>query len=331
VISEHHPSHHRPGGGFQNPWGSAGQLQGIGAFLRWRLTSRRRPSDVDRPSFAAKHPRVTPSFPVPRAPADALTLTWVGHSSFLVQIGGRNLLIDPVWSAYASPIQGVGPRRWVEPGIDFQALPPIDGVLISHDHYDHLDRPTVRRLARLAPDAPWAAPLGVGGWLRRQGIRHVVERDWWESAEWGMVTLTATPAQHFSGRGLKRNATLWCGWVLRAGGRAVFYAGDTGFHPAFGEIGTRLGPFDVATMPVGAYDPEWFMQAVHMNPEQAVQAWLGLRSPGSVCVAMHWGTFKLTDEPLDEPPRRVVAAWAAAGQPADRLWIPAHGATRVID
>jgi N-acyl-phosphatidylethanolamine-hydrolysing phospholipase D len=274
---------------------------------------------------------VAPAFPQPRAAADAIVLTWIGHSSFLVQVGGRNLLIDPVWSGYASPIQGVGPRRWVAPGIDFEALPPIDGVILSHDHYDHLDRPTVRRLIATAPDAPWAAPLGVGRWLGRQGVRHVVERDWWESVDWDGVTLTATPAQHFSGRRFdNRNGTLWCGWVLRAGARTVFYAGDTGFHPEFGEIGRRCGPFDVVCLPIGAYNPEWFMRAVHMDPEQAVAAFQALESPTAVAVAMHWGTFKLTDEPMDEPPRRAAAAWTAAGLPADRLWIPAHGATRTI-
>ncbi|HWZ58920.1 MAG TPA: MBL fold metallo-hydrolase [Gemmatimonadaceae bacterium] len=327
------PSHHRPGGGFQNPWGPGSAQHGFGAFLRWVLIDRprhRRPS-IDRSAFAASHPRAEPRFPVPRAGGDDLVLTWVGHSSFLIQIGGRNLLVDPVWSAYASPIQGVGPRRWVEPGIDLAGLPPIDGVVISHDHYDHLDRPTVRRLVAAAPDAPWAAPLGVGRWLRRQGVRTVVERDWWESIEWGLVTLTATPAQHFSGRRFdNRNHTLWCGWVVRAGSRAVYYAGDTGFHPAFDEIGRRLGPFDAACVPIGAYEPEWFMRAVHMNPEEAVAAFQALGSPRAVVAGMHWGTFKLTDEPLDEPARRATAAWAAAGLPADRLWIPAHGETRII-
>ena len=323
-------SHHRPGGGFQNPW-PAGQLHGFGAFLRWRLLNHDNRPSIDPRAFAAQHPRATPTFCVPRAGADDLVLTWIGHSSFLVQIGGQNLLIDPVWSAYASPIQGVGPRRWVAPGIDLDALPPIDGVVISHDHYDHLDHGTIRHLTATYPDARWAAPLGVGSWLRGQGARDVVERDWWESVTWGPVTLTATPAQHFSGRRLdNRNGTLWCGWVIRAGARTLYHVGDTGFHPDFAEIGQRLGPFDAACVPIGAYDPEWFMQAVHMNPEQAVAAFQALGSPGAVLAAMHWGTFKLTDEPMDEPPRRAVAAWVAAGLPADRLWIPAHGGTRAI-
>jgi N-acyl-phosphatidylethanolamine-hydrolysing phospholipase D len=258
-------------------------------------------------------------------------LTWVGHSSFLMQIGGRNLLTDPMWSDYASPIQGVGPRRVVAPAVAWDALPPIDGVLISHNHYDHLDRSTVSRLVALAPDASWAAPLGVGGWLRRRGVRQVVELDWWDSVEWGVVTLTATPAQHFSSRTVwDRNATLWTGWVARAGGRAVYWAGDTARHPEFGEIGRRLGPFDAACLPIGAYEPEWFMGAVHMNPEQAVAAFTELGSPGATFVAMHWGTFILTDEPLAEPPRRAAAAWAAAGLDPSRLWVPAHGETRVV-
>lgn len=327
------PNHHRPGGGFQNPWGPESQPHGITEYVRSRLATRfsGQTRNNDRETFRAAHRPVAPNFAAPRAGAADLVLTWAGHSSFLVQIGGRNLLTDPQWSEYASPIQGVGPRRVVEPGIAWALLPPIDGILISHDHYDHLDRQTVSRLVRSAPDASWAAPLGVGAWLRRQGVRQVVELDWWDSVDWGVVTLTATPAQHFSGRGLgDRNATLWCGFVARAGDRTLFYAGDSGRHPVFGEIGARLGPFDAACMPIGAYDPEWFMGPVHMNPEQAVGAFRDLGSPGAVLAAMHWGTFILTDEPLDEPPRRAAAAWQAAGLAAERLWIPAHGETRVI-
>jgi N-acyl-phosphatidylethanolamine-hydrolysing phospholipase D len=325
--------HHRPGGGFQNPWGPNSQQGRFGAFLKWALFER--PTDArrktpDPAAFAAAHPPAAPSF-VAREPADSMAVTWVGHSSFLVQIAGQNLLLDPMWGERASPLPWLGPQRWVPPGVPFEALPPIDGVLLSHDHYDHLDDPTVRRLVARYPSAPWWAPLGVADWLRARGAANVRELDWWGQAENGSLTLTATPAQHFSGRRLdNRNGTLWCGWVIRAASHAVFFAGDTGAHPVFPEIGRRLGPFDAVLMPIGAYDPEWFMGPVHINPERAVDAFRALGSSAGepTMVGMHWGTFQLTDEPMDEPPKRTRAAWERAGLAADRLWIPSHGETR---
>ncbi|HTA73764.1 MAG TPA: MBL fold metallo-hydrolase [Gemmatimonadaceae bacterium] len=327
------PSHHRPGGGFQNPWGPGSQQARFGQFLRWALferprTTRRR--TPDRATFGAAHQPVAPSFAVRESP-DMLAITWIGHSSFLVQIAGQNLLLDPVWGDRASPISWLGPRRWTPPGIPFDALPPIDGVILSHDHYDHLDQPTVRRLVKRFPGAQWRAPLGVGQWLRRRGVSQVREADWWDQTDLGPLQLTATPAQHFSGRRLdNRNGTLWCGWVIRSGGHTVFFAGDTGAHPVFPEIGQRQGPFDAVLMPIGAYDPEWFMGPVHIDPERAVASFQALSASAAdaTMVAMHWGTFQLTDEPMDEPPKRAIAAWANAGLPPHRLWIPSHGETR---
>lgn len=299
---------------------------------------------MSRRAFGERFPRIAPGYPTPRAAAADLVITWVGHSSFLIQIGARNLLVDPVWSDRASPFQWLGPRRWVAPGIPFDALPPIDAVVISHDHYDHLDEATVRRLSRLTPAPRWYAPLGVAAWLERRGAHGVTELDWWGEAEWtdprfaSPLTLTATPAQHFSGRGAtNRNQTLWCGWGIRAGNRAVWFVGDTGRHPVFAEIGERLGPLDVVLMPIGAYDPQWFMAPVHVAPEDAVAGYSEAIAAAArpdriapVMVGMHWGTFKLTDEPMDEPPTRARQAWTALGMPADRLWIPAHGETRVF-
>lgn len=271
-----------------------------------------------------------PAFPTPRAATDVVTVTWVGHATFLLQIGGVNVLTDPMWSERASPVQYAGPRRFALPGVPLDALPPIDLVLQSHNHYDHLDEDTVRLLTRRDPGAVWLAPLGVAPQLRDWGVEQAHELDWWNSARFGALRLTSTPAQHFSGRGFAdRDRTLWCGWALRAGSRAVWFAGDTGLHPEFATIGERAGPFDVALMPVGAYEPRWFMRPVHMNPEDAVQAFQALRVANAM-VPMHWGTFKLTDEPMAEPPVRTVAAWRAAGLPDDALWVLVPGETKVV-
>ena len=323
-------SHHRPGGGFRNPWPGTPQA-GLLGLLKWVLVHRTTnppPVDPPRSSFV----RATPRHAHPRNAADRIALTWVGHSSWLVQLGGVNILTDPMWSDRASPVPFAGPRRWVPPGIPFDGLPPIDIVCQSHDHYDHLDRRTVRRLASRWPGATWLAPLGVGALLKRFGARDVRELDWWSEADVGLAHATCVPARHFSGRGVRdRGRRLWCGWSIEAGGRRVLFAGDTALHPEFGEIARRVGPFDAVLMPIGAYEPRWFMQPVHMNPDEAVEAYRAVAAGGTPLLAgMHWGTFKLTDEAMDDPPRRARAAWARAGLPESRLWIPTHGETREL-
>jgi len=282
-----------------------------------------------------------PDFPKPRAGGDALHVTWLGHATALVQLGPVNVLTDPIWSERASPVSFLGPRRWVEPPVSLEELPPIDLVAISHDHYDHLDEGTVRRLGEAHPGARWLVPLGVGALLEGWGVGPVRELDWWEETEVeasaARVRATCTPARHFASRGLlDRNRRLWCGWVLEASGRRVFFAGDTGFHPAFGMIRGRLGPFDAALLPIGAYEPRWFMRPVHMTPEEAVQAWRELAAetgrPGGagVLVPIHWGTFRLTDEPMDEPPRRLRAAWRETGARPASLSLLRHGETLTL-
>ncbi|MDQ3696410.1 MAG: MBL fold metallo-hydrolase [Gemmatimonadota bacterium] len=348
-VPPHHLRH-----GFRNPWlnsAPAGPL----AIARWMLgrIALRLTRGRDRATFS----RAASAFAYPRAHPDRLTVTWIGHSTVLVQAGGRNILTDPVWSRRASPLQWIGPARWVEPGIALDALPPIDLVLISHNHYDHLDAATVRALAARHPDARWAAPLGLAKWLRARGARDVVELDWWAEARLGggEATVVAVPAQHFSARGVHdRQRTLWCGWAVEAGQHRVLFCGDSGHHPEWREIGERRGPFDVALVPVGAYEPRWFMRAVHMNPEEAVAAYQELSAAGhrsiatgiispprappvsedvaarhrTVMVPIHWGTFKLTDEPMAEPPARTRAEWRRAGLPDEDLWLLAHGETR---
>jgi len=308
-------------------------VPGFGSLLKWMLvhrTTRPRPKDPDPAVFA----RVPPDFVPPRAPRSQLTVTWVGHSSLLIQLNGLNILTDPMWSERASPVQFAGPRRWVRPGIAFEDVPPLDVVLESHNHYDHLDAPTVRRLARAHPEASWVVPLGLGAFVRTRGVsdHQVRELDWWEEHAIGSLRIAATPAMHFSSRGFgDRGDTLWCGFALSsdgANGRHVYFAGDTGYHPEFGAIGERYGPFDVALMPIGAYEPRWFMRYLHMNPEEAVAAFRALNA--RVMVPIHWGTFKLTDEAMDEPPIRARAAWDSAGLPPSGYRQLAHGETLTL-
>lgn len=322
-MADHHDLH----GGFRNPWAGASISAELNGLLRWRLDRWRHPPPADPDPSA--FPVVEPSFAVPRAPEDLLTITWVGHSTFLIQIDGLNLLTDPIWSDRASPVPGVGPKRRVNPGIRFEDLPTIDIVLQSHDHYDHLDDLTVCRIEARFPGARWLVPLGLTTFLQRRGVHEITELDWWQKTSLGPLTIGCTPAQHFSGRTpWGRNKTLWCGWSLHGTSRRVLFAGDTGYHPAFADIARRFGPFDLALLPIGAYDPRWFMRPVHMDPEEAVQAARDLGGPRFV--PMHWGTFKLTDEPMDEPPRRAREAWIASGMAPERFHQLMHGETLVI-
>ena len=328
-------SHRRPDGRFRNPWPDA-EPQPFSALLKWNAERLRHgvPADPPPSVFA----RQNPSFDSPRAPNAALTVTWVGHSTVLLQLGALNVLTDPMWSSRASPFSFAGPRRWVPPGVPLEALPPIDVVLLSHNHYDHFDAPTIRALAGRHPAATWCVPLGLSGPLRKLGVRVIREFDWWESASLtlpaGTLEVGGTPAQHFSARTTwDRNATLWCGFAIVANGYRVFFAADTGYHPEFARIGERFGPFDLALMPVGAYEPRWFMRVVHMTPEEALQALDELRRGAGAAevpcmVPIHWGTFKLTDEAMDEPPRRTRDEWARRNWPIERLWQLAHGETR---
>jgi N-acyl-phosphatidylethanolamine-hydrolysing phospholipase D len=253
------------------------------------------------------------------------TVTWIGHSTLLVQMDGVTFLTDPIWSERASPFAFAGPKRVVPPGIAFDALPPIDFAVVSHSHYDHTDVPTLVRLARTG--ARIFVPLRLGSVLREAGIAEVEELDWWESRTVRGVTIHCTPAQHWSARSLTdRNRTLWSGWAVVGATRRFYYAGDTGYFAGFADIGARLGPFGLAAVPIGAYEPAAMMRAHHLNPEEAVRAALDVGAERAIGV--HYGTFDLTDEPLDEPPRRFHAAAQIEEIPADRIWTPSIGAVR---
>jgi N-acyl-phosphatidylethanolamine-hydrolysing phospholipase D len=324
------PAHHRSDGGFRNPWPDAAP-PGFRDFLRWQLRDRLRARIQSDPPPGSL-PRRRPSTVVPRAAPGHRSATWVGHATVLLQLGALNVLTDPVWSERASPFQWIGPRRLTPPGLDFAALPPIDLVLLSHNHYDHLDAPTVGRIARHFPDARWLCPLRLGELLRSLGVRHVTEADWWQTIGGPGFMATCTPARHFSARGLgDRGDTLWCGWAIAADGVRVYFAGDTAVHPEFAAIAANSGPFDLVMLPIGAYEPRWFMESLHMNPEDAIEAYRALTAVSAArppCLALHWGTFRLTDEPVEEPPARFAQRWQAAGLPVEANWTLAIGETR---
>jgi N-acyl-phosphatidylethanolamine-hydrolysing phospholipase D len=327
------PSHHRPGGGYRNPWPDT-QPHGFADFLRWRLAERGGPSRAPDPPRNSL-PKREPAIVAPRAASGHRSATWVGHSTVLLQLGALNALTDPIWSERASPFRWIGPRRLMAPAVDFDALPPIDLVLLSHNHYDHLDAATVRRIAVRFPDALWLCPLGLENLLRTFGVRHVAERDWWQSVDTPAFSATCAPAKHFSSRAIgDRGNTLWCSWSIEADGVRVYFGGDTGLHPDFGTIGARLGPFDLVMLPIGAYEPRWFMRSVHLDPEDAIAAYGALTDGSNAappCLALHWGTFRLTDEPVEEPPARFAQRWREAGLPERANWTFAHGETRRIE
>lgn len=254
---------------------------------------------------AGRVPLAEPGFPTV---ADQLAVTWFGHSTVLIEIDGRRILVDPVWSERASPSPLVGPRRMYPIPAGLDALPPVDAVLISHDHYDHLDLRTLRALLGRGPsgfNGPFVVPLGVGAHLRTWGVPadRVVELDWGGQARVREITVTCTEARHFSGRGLVRNTTLWSSWVLTGPQHGVFFGGDTGYTPGFAEIGARFGPFNVALLPIGAYYTEW--PDMHMTPEEAVRAHGDLG--GGLLVPVHWGTFNLGFHTWAEPVQRLLA------------------------
>lgn len=288
------------------------------AVLRWgiwdRLTGRRRIAPPGPPA-----PAVEPDLELIRR-RDGLRLTWIGHASFLGTLGGARFLVDPVFSRRV----GVFYPRYGRPGFPLRELPPVDLLLVTHAHYDHLDEPTVRRLPRTTPVV---VPLGLGRWFRRRGFADVTELERWQCIEAGGLRVTLTPSRHWSRRGVADfNRKLWGGFVLEAGGRRVYHAGDSGYCRSFAEIGRRFPEIDAALLPIGAYAPAWFMEPNHMNPEQAGRAFLDLDARHFV--PMHWGAFQLTDEPISEPAKRVRTWWAShAPDDGRRLRLLAVGET----
>jgi L-ascorbate metabolism protein UlaG (beta-lactamase superfamily) len=328
-MAERSRPHHTPEG-YRNNYPTPPR----GSFWKWQ--QERRAKGVPRqPEGGWRFPLRRPDAAFLRHNRTQPTLTWLGHASFLVQVAGRNLLTDPHLTERASPLRFAGPRRVVPPALALHELPHIDAVVVSHNHYDHLDLATVRHLAHQAGGSPtFYVPLGLKAWFAGHGMRRVVELDWWEQADEGALRFHLTPVQHWSSRtAWDRNRTLWGGWMVEhwpdlTGVPAFrfFFAGDTGYSRDFVDIAARFSPIDLALLPIGAYEPRWFMQAMHVNPEEAVRIHLDLRARCSA--AMHWGTFVLTDEPLDEPPHKLAAARRAAGVTAEQFFVMEHGETR---
>jgi L-ascorbate metabolism protein UlaG (beta-lactamase superfamily) len=280
---------HVDGRRFFNPSGAAAQP--FSAVPRMLLEPRARwPKRIDEPT----------RLPAALDSADPV-VTFIGHSTFLIQTAAGNVLTDPMFSQRAGPLNLLGPRRVRQPAVRFDDLPPISMILLSHNHYDHCDLRTLGRLAdRFDPIV--VTPLGNAALVRSAGIRRVEELDWWQAATSSAMPIVLTPARHFSARTpLDRNRALWGGFMLTAGGVRLFFAGDTAYAPFFRDVRQRLGPIDLALLPIGAYEPRWFMQPVHMNPAEAVQAHLDLEAAESI--GMHFGTFQLTTEGIDEPVR----------------------------
>ncbi|HEY3444943.1 MAG TPA: MBL fold metallo-hydrolase [Myxococcales bacterium] len=312
-------SDHFDGRRFHNG-AEAQQPHGAGGLLKWMSHREQGPwrESVDEP----------PGEPPPRkvdAPG-VVRVTFVGHSTVLLQLDGLNILTDPIWSDRASPVPFAGPKRIRPPGVRFEDLPPIDVVLISHNHYDHLDLQTLRRLAER--DRPRVVvPLGNKAVLDKAGLLGASELDWWQDLELAPgVRLVAVPAQHFSNRGPFDDGNgLWAGFVIesRSAGR-VFFAGDSGYGPHFKEIAQRTGAPRLALLPIGAFRPRWFMGPVHMGPDQAVEAARDLGARTSV--AIHFGTFKLADDGEEEPVKELQEALAK--NPGVDFWVPEFGRGR---
>jgi N-acyl-phosphatidylethanolamine-hydrolysing phospholipase D len=317
------PAHHTSKG-FKNLYSDSNR--GIGSLLKWQLgLGPHEPPNIP--------PEEIPSYKPAMAEPDwnrienpdlhQIQITWVGHSTFLIQMDGVNILTDPIFNDRSSPFSFGGIKRLAPPGIQFQDLPAIDVVLISHNHYDHLDKQTIERLGN---KPKYFIPLDLTGWFKKRKIDHPIELDWWQSVSMAGLKFHSVPAQHFSGRSpFDRNKTLWSAWVVEGKTGRIFFAGDTGYSPVFKEIGERFGSMNVSIIPIGAYSPRWFMGPVHVNPPEAIKIHQDTNFQQSI--ASHWGTFKLSDEPIGEPPLYLEKALKEAGLDKKKFLIMKFGET----
>ncbi|MEE2901904.1 MAG: MBL fold metallo-hydrolase [Myxococcota bacterium] len=292
-MTSERPKHHQEDG-YTNP------IVGRSNKGLWKLLKARFSGEWKSPDLAdaKKIEKKVLSKEMLLGSSEQARLSWIGHSTFLLQVSGKNILTDPIFSQRASPVSFAGPERYTQPAVTIEDLPKIDLVVISHNHYDHLDEATVRVIGN---STKWCVPLGLKSWFKDIGVTNVVEFDWWDQKEINGIQVTATPSQHWSARGLfDRFDTLWAAWSVQVGAFKSWFAGDTGYNDVqFKEIGQKIGPFDLAMIPIGAYVPRWFMRDFHVNPKEAVKIHMDVRSKYSV--AMHWGTFPLAGEGLLAP------------------------------
>ncbi len=314
------PKHHSARG-FRNLNVTKEGSKSLWSVLKMRSTAKW----ANHARLAGQVPVQTPDLDLIMRPKSRFQATWIGHSTFLLQIDGTHILTDPVFSDRASPVSWAGPRRYTKPALRIGELPPIDYVVISHNHYDHMD---LASIATLGDSPTWFVPLGNSKLLRSVGVSNVIELDWWDSHDVGDWRFTATPVQHWSARGVHDQfRALWSGWAFTNGSTRVYFAGDTGYNPVdFTDTGSKLGPFDLALIPIGAYSPRWFMKSMHANPEEAVQIHLDVRSRFSL--AMHWGTFPLTAEEPGAPPLALAEALKKQNLKDDDFLALPVGATR---
>jgi N-acyl-phosphatidylethanolamine-hydrolysing phospholipase D len=323
-------SHHTPRG-FRNNYIES-VTKSLGDLLRWQRERIRRrlppPPILPIPRVAADFEFINRNAAAGSAMMPAAT--WIGHATVLMQTSGLNVLTDPIFSTRASPVQFLGPARAQAPGVSLADLPHIDVVVISHNHYDHLDRGSILALARQAGGAPvFLVPLGLKAWLARLGVGDAVELDWWDSHVVGAVEFHLTPAQHWSGRTLyDRNRTLWGGWAALGADFRWFFSGDTGYSRDFSDIRDRFQGFDLALIAVGACLPRWFMKDQHVDLAEAVQIHLDIGAKRSI--GIHWGTFALADDPLDLPMHELAGVGRAKGVPGESFLLLPIGATRKL-
>jgi len=320
------PPHHTLNG-FHNIYDNP--ERGFADFLHWKL------GHVPNEEAAIPHDRmipyaadiVAPDYQLIDHPDPAkIQITWVGQSTFLIQVEGINILTDPIFNNRSTPL-GVGFKRRSTPGIPFDRLPPIHAVLISHNHYDHLDRYTIKKLGN---SPKYFIPLKLGQWFSSRKVTNYEEMDWWDTSMFKGIRIVSVPAQHFSRRAIfDGNKTLWVGWVLETKHGKVFFAGDTGYASHFKAVREKLGPMRLALLPIGSYRPRWYMKTIHMDPPDAISAHKDLQAQQSI--AMHWGTFYIADEPLGEPPLYLKKAMKEASMAEDSFPIIKFGETLVFE
>lgn len=306
-------AHHTPEG-FRNPEPA---IRSPDALKRWR--AERKAGHLPRPPQQGYRHFKQQWWQAADLSLPGDGMWWLGHASVLLRIKGRYILTDPIFSARASPLPFLGPVRKTPPALQIDQLVALDAVLISHNHYDHLDRYTIRQINHRFPETYFYVPLGLGRWMARQGCRYVVELDWWQDATHNNLTYTLVPARHWSMRTpWNRNHSLWGGWVVTSATLRFWFSGDSGVSPGLAEIARRLGPIHAAALPIGAFEPRWFMAQSHMDPQAAVALWQATGRP--ITLPIHWGTFELTDEALDRPPLELALVLQGAGEaPGERF------------